>query len=188
MKRRSFFKNSLVEGVDTLAGVNLPLGREALGKANTPFIMKFSPDFGMFAMVAEKASEYQIRWGHDNGFYAWECTFLKGRSLEEQNKISNTLQELGTEFGQFVGTMDFKQVTFAGRDESIRDNVLKEVRDSVEVAKRMNAKFIQNVLGMADPRLPWDFQLANATELLKRIAEIYEPHGLVMVMETMNHK
>ena len=90
--------------------------------------------------------------------------------MEEQNKISNTLQELGTEFCQFVGTMDFKQVTFAGRDESIRDNVLKELRVSVEIAKRMNTKYIHNVLGMADPRLPLDFQLANATELLKRIA------------------
>jgi hydroxypyruvate isomerase len=92
------------------------------------------------------------------------------------------------EFGQFVGTMNFKEVTFAGRDQNIRENVLKEVRDSVEVAKRMNTKFIHNVLGMSDPKLPWDFQMANAIELLKRVADIYEPHGIVMVMETMNHK
>ena len=183
MKRRTFFKNSLVAGAATFAGLSLPLGREAVAKAS-PFNMKFSPDFGLFADVAGKVPEDQIRWGHDNGFHAWECTFLQRHPLEEQNKISNTLQKLGMDFGQFVGTMDFKQVTFAGRDESIRDNVLKEVRASVEVAKRMNTKFIHNVLGMADPRLPWDFQLANA----KRVAEIYEPHGLVMVMETMNHK
>ncbi|WP_339925723.1 TIM barrel protein [uncultured Cyclobacterium sp.] len=187
MKRRIFFKNSLVAGAATFAGLSLPLGREAVAKAS-PFNMKFSPDFGLFAEIAGKAPENQIRWGHDNGFHAWECTFLQRRPLEEQKRISDTLQKLGMEFGQFVGTMDFKQVTFAGRNESIRDNVLKEVKASVEVAKRMNTKFIHNVLGMADPKLPWDFQLANATELLKRIAEIYEPHGLVMVMETMNHK
>ena len=52
----------------------------------------------------------------------------------------------------------------------------------------MNTKFVHNVLGRADPRLPWDFQMANASELLKRVAEIYEPHGIVMVMETMNHR
>jgi hydroxypyruvate isomerase len=58
----------------------------------------------------------------------------------------------------------------------------------VEIAKRMNTKFVHNVLGLADPRLPWDFQTANAIDLLKRIAGIYEPQGLVMVMESMNHK
>jgi hydroxypyruvate isomerase len=30
--------------------------------------------------------------------------------------------------------------------------------------------------------------MANAIDLLKRITEIYEPHGLIMVMESMNHK
>jgi hydroxypyruvate isomerase len=58
----------------------------------------------------------------------------------------------------------------------------------VEIAKRMNTKFVHNVLGMSDKKLPYDFQMANAIELLKRIAEIYEPHGIIMVMESMNHK
>lgn len=31
-----------------------------------------------------------------------------------------------------------------------------------------------------------DFQMANAVELLKRVAEIYETNDLIMVMETMN--
>ena len=30
--------------------------------------------------------------------------------------------------------------------------------------------------------------MGNAIELLKRAAEIYEPHGITMVMESMNHK
>src|SRR5690606_7795570 len=105
-----------------------------------------------------------------------------------QERISNTVQKLGMEFGQFVGTMTFKEVTFAGRDASVRENVLKDVRESVEIAKRMNTRFVHNVLGMAHPSLPYDFQMANAVELLKYIAEIYEPHGIIMVMESMNHK
>ena len=92
------------------------------------------------------------------------------------------------EFGQFVGTMTFEHVTFAGRDDSAREAVLRDIKQSVEIAKRMNTKFVHNVLGMADPKLPYDFQMANAIELLKRIAEIYEPHSIVMVMESMNHK
>jgi hydroxypyruvate isomerase len=84
--------------------------------------------------------------------------------------------------------MNFKEVTFAGRDAAVREAVLKEVRSSVEVAKRMDTRYVHNVLGQGDPKLPRDFQMGNAIELLKRIAEVYEPHGMVMVMESMNWK
>ena len=150
--------------------------------------MKFSPEFGLFEDMAGKDSSDQIKWGFDHGFRAWENTQLRRRPVDEQERISRTIQQLGMEFGQFVGTMSFKEVTFAGRDAAMRDAVLKDVRASVELAKRMNTKFVHNVLGVADPKLPKDFQMANASELLKRVAEIYEPHGIVMVMESMNSK
>jgi hydroxypyruvate isomerase len=190
MKRRTFFKNGLLAGMASLSGAASTMAfstSKPLQEAK-PFNMKFSPEFGIFADVAGEDLADQIRWGHDQGFQAWENTYLKGRPVQEQELISETIQKLGMEFGQFVGTMNFKEVTFAGRDENIRENVLKEVLASVEIAKRMNTKYVHNVLGVADPRLPWDFQMANAIELLKRIAEIYEPHGLIMVMESMNHK
>jgi hydroxypyruvate isomerase len=150
--------------------------------------MKFSPEFGIFSAAAGQDPVDQIKWGYDQGFRAWENTGLKGRSVAEQERISKTLQKLGMEFGQFVGTLTFSDVTFAGRNTALREKVLSDVKASVEIAKRMNTKFIHNVLGVADPKLPWDFQMANAIELLKRIADIYEPHGIIMVMESMNHK
>lgn len=157
-------------------------------KAEKPFRMKFSPEFNIFADAGGKDPVDQIKWGYEHGFRAWESTGLKSRPVAEQEKISKTVQGLGMEFGQFVGTMTFKDVTFAGRDKDLREKVLSEVRASVEIAKRMNTKFIHNVLGLEDPKLPKDFQMVNAVELLKRIAGIYEPHGIIMVMETMNHK
>lgn len=186
MKRRTFVKEGL------LATTALPFtsiaNKTNAGLAEKPFKMKFSPEFGIFADVAGSDPVDQIKWGYDQGFRAWENTGLKNRPVEEQEKISKTVQSLGMEFGQFVGTLTFKDVTFAGRDASLREKVLQDVRASVEIARRMNTKFVHNVLGMADPKLPWDFQMANAIELLKRIAEIYEPHGIIMVMESMNHK
>lgn len=150
--------------------------------------MKFSPDFGLFDDSAGKTSTDQIKWGFDHGFRAWENTMLRRRPVDEQERISRTIQQLGMEFGQFVGTMNFKDVTFAGRDAAAREVVLNEARASVEIAKRMNTKFVHNVLGVTDPKLPGHFQMANAIELLKRLAGIYEPHGIVMVMESMNAK
>lgn len=184
MNRRTFLKNSAIAS----SAIALPLSSASAVAREKPFRMKFSPEFGIFADVAGSDPLDQIRWGYDQGFNAWENTFLKNRPVDEQQKISDTIQKLGMEFGQFVGTLTFENVTFAGRDSSLRESVLKDVRASVDIAKRMNTKFIHNVLGVADPKLPWDFQMANAIELLKKIADIYEPHGLIMVMESMNHK
>lgn len=153
-----------------------------------PFNLKFSPEFGIFSALGGKDPVDQIKWGYDQGFRAWENTGLRSRPKEEQERISKIIRELGMEFGQFVGTMSFSEVTFAGRNTSVRERVLKEVKESVEIAKRMNTRFVHNVLGLSDLALSYDFQMVNAIDLLKRIADIYEPHGIVMVMETMNHK
>jgi hydroxypyruvate isomerase len=190
MKRRTFFKNTCLAGASLLSttpttGIS---AAKALRRENQSFNMKFSPEFGIFADIAGNDPVDQIRWGYEHGFRAWENTMLKNRPTEEQERISKAVQALGMDFGQFVGTLTFEEVTFAGRDTSLREKVLQEVQASVDIAKRMNTKFVHNVLGVADPKLPWDFQMANAIELLKRIADIYEPHGIVMVMESMNHK
>ncbi|HZB11533.1 MAG TPA: TIM barrel protein [Chryseolinea sp.] len=186
MNRRTFVKDGVVPA-SILPFLSFS-ERPSEKSFDNVFKMKFSPEFGIFGDVAGSDPLAQIKWGHDQGFRAWENTGLKNRPAEEQEKISKTVQGLGMEFGQFVGTLTFKDVTFAGRDKDLREKVLQDVRASVDIAKRMNTKFIHNVLGMADPKLPWDFQMANAIELLKRIADIYEPHGIVMVMESMNHK
>jgi hydroxypyruvate isomerase len=181
----------MLTGAAALTAAQAPLAMAGVKEkqfAEPPFRMKFSPDFNIFSSLPGKDVADEIKWGYDQGFRAWENTFLKNRSVEEQERISKTIQQLGMEFGQFVGTYTFEHVTFAGRDAALRGKVLNDVRASVDIAKRMNTKFIHNVLGMADPKLPHDFQMANAIELLKRIAEIYEPHGLVMVMESMNHR
>ena len=190
MERRTFVKNALLTGAASLTGLTTfnTLADNRASQGGGKFNMKFSPEFGIFSELAGKDYVDQIKWGYDQGFRAWENTSLKNRSVEDQERISKSLQQLGMEFGQFVGTLTFKDVTFAGRDTEMRDQVLKDVRASVDIAKRMNTKFIHNVLGMSDPKLPWDFQMANAIELLKRVADIYEPHGMVMVMESMNHK
>ena len=190
MERRTFLLNSLLTGAALIPAPVLPESfakSESAGPAGK-FNMKFSPEFGIFSELAGKDPVDQIKWGYDQGFRAWENTGLKNRPVEEQERISKTIQEKGMEFGQFVGTLTFSEVTFAGRNASLREKVLEDIRASVEIAKRMNTKFIHNVLGVADPKLPWDFQMANAIDLLKRIAEIYEPLGIIMVMESMNHK
>jgi hydroxypyruvate isomerase len=185
MNRRTFVKNSLFAGAAVIGGT---AGFAKTTETAPPFKTKFSPEFSIFKGLAPTDPVDEIKWGYDQGFRAWESTMLKNRSVAEQERISKTVQQLGMQFGQFVGTLTFKDVTFAGRDASLREGVLADVRASVDIAKRMNTTIVHNVLGATDPRLPYDFQMANAIDLLKRIADIYESHGLVMVMESMNHK
>lgn len=189
MNRKEFMRTGLLmgAGLATSGWTGITGSKKGSRENEQAFRMKFSGEFDMFSS-AGKDLEDQLQWGYDHGFRAWESTWLTRRSVEEQERIARKMGRLGMEFGQFVGTMSFRDVVFAGRDEGLRNKTLEEVKASVEIAKRMNTKYIHNVLGKADPNLPWDFQMANAIELLKRVAEIYEPHGLVMVMETMNHK
>src|SRR5690606_2017926 len=167
MKRKDFIQQSLLAGLGIVAGTGKRLAKPEVPGNDQPFNMKFSPDFGLFAEVAGKDPVDQIKWGYDHGFRAWESTFLRRMETAEHERISQAIQRLGMEFGQFVGTMSFKEVTFAGRNEELREQTLQEVRESVEIAKRMNTKYIHNVLGKMDLKLPWDFQMANAIELLK---------------------
>jgi len=190
MKRRAFIGKGLATGTAVALGIpSASFGSHLQSRQEPqPFRMKFSPEFGVFAALAGTDPVEQIHWGYDNGFRAWESTMLKNRPVSEQERISSALAKKGMEFGQFVGTLTFSEVTFAGRDTSARQKVMQDVLNSVEIAKRMNTRYVHNVLGRLDPKLPYDFQMANAIELLKRIAEVYESHGLIMVMEAMNHR
>jgi len=158
MNRQSFIRNSMLASAALMLGTERSATALSSGQTNaSAFRMKFSPEFDIFNELGGKDVIDQIKWGHDNGFRAWENTFLARRPVAEQERISKTVQQLGMEFGQFVGTLNFKDATFASRNKAIRDNVLQEVKASIEIAKRMNTKYIHNVLGMSDPKITLGF-------------------------------
>ena len=111
MKRRTFVQNGIL-AAGAFSFSSPAMGAKTRSAANV-FKTKFSPEFGIFGDVSGSNPLDQIKWGHDQGFRAWENTMLKDRPVEEQEKISKTVQGLGMEFGQFVGTLTFKDVTFA---------------------------------------------------------------------------
>ena len=82
----------------------------------------------------------------------------------------------------------WKNVGFAGDDAAARDGIVEGMREIIDVAKRVRAKYLTVVLGIEDPKLPRDYQTVNAIELLKRCCDVVEPHGLVMVLEPLNRK
>lgn len=155
--------------------------------AKQPFRLKYAPHFGMFKNLAGDDPIDQLRFAADIGFRAWEDNGMKGRTPEMQTRIGEEMARLGMEMGVFVAhTIPWGDSTFATGDPDARENFLKEIRESVDVARRVNARWMTVVPGQYDRKLAWDYQTANVIETLKRAAEILEPHNLTMVLEPLN--
>jgi hydroxypyruvate isomerase len=127
-----------------------------------------------------------MKFAADQGFSAWEDNGMKRHSPEMQEKIGKTLAELGMTMGVFVAHGDFNAKSFVQKNKDARAKVVQDLRDSVEVAKRVNAKWMTVVPDAYDQRLEWGYQTANCVELLRECADVFEPNGLVMVLEPLN--
>jgi hydroxypyruvate isomerase len=123
----------------------------------------------------------------DNGFMALEDNGMMGRPVEMQQKIGDQLAKLGMTMGVFVVDKGGNSANSlaAGKQEYV-DIFLNGCRRAVEVAKRVNAKWMTVVPGDYDRSLPIGIQTANVIEALRRGAEILQPHGLVMVLEPLS--
>jgi hydroxypyruvate isomerase len=78
--------------------------------------------------------------------------------------------------------------TLTSGEKKYVDKFLSEINNSVEVAKRVNAKWITVVPGFVDLRINHNYQTANVLETLKKASDILEPHGIVMVLEPLNFR
>ena len=67
-----------------------------------------------------------------------------------------------------------------------RDEFLSDIKSSVEVAQRVNARWMTVVPGHMALNLREGYQMANVVDTLRMASEILEPYGLVMVLEPLN--
>ncbi len=185
MNRRDFIASTAAA---TAAGSLASSARaSASSSATKPFSMHFAPHFGMFRHHAGDDPVAQLEFAADAGFTAWEDNGMKGRSTEDQSRIANAMERLGIQMGVFVVNPDTAWgPSFSRNDKEDRDKFLAEVRSSVEVAKRVNATWMTVVCGTRHPRIDLGYQTASAIDQLRAAADIFEPHGLVMVLEPLN--
>lgn len=153
------------------------------------FKLKYAPHFGMFKHSAGEDLLDQVQFMYDAGFRAMEDNGMKGREVAMQEKIAAKMAALGMEMGVFVAhNIHWKEPNLTSGNPDKRAEFLAEVKESVEVAKRVNATWMTVVCGHVDLRLNLDFQTANVVESLKQASAILEPHGLVMVLEPLNFR
>lgn len=188
MKRSDFIKSGAA-----LLGGSVLLGNEVNAKesmemnSGKTFQLDYAPHQGMFSATAGKNFIDEIKYMHDLGFRSIEDNGLPGRSVEEQVKVGETLAKLGMRMGVFVVPKggNGANTLAAGKEEHV-DIFLKGVRESIEVAKRVDAKWITVVPGDYQRNLPIGVQTANVVEGLRRGAELLEPHGITMVLEPLS--
>jgi hydroxypyruvate isomerase len=104
-----------------------------------------------------------------------------------QEKIMNELNRLGMDFGPYVLRADSGKQDFVLNSQEVRDMLIAQMKEGVEVSKRTGAKQALIVLGRYDMRLHMDYQTANAIDNLRYCVDIMEPAGVTLVLEPLNH-
>ncbi|CAN5462020.1 hypothetical protein BH10BAC3_BH10BAC3_25430 [soil metagenome] len=190
MQRRKFMHQSLLAGGALIASVPLLAGKERKEQPgdSQPFKLNYAIHDGMFKNHAGGDFVEQIKFAHSMGFRAIEDNGMMGRPVEQQKLIGDTLAKLGMTMGVFVITSDnwhWKTSLTTGKQEWI-DLMIKDCKTAVEVAKRCNAKWMTVVPGNYARSLPTEIQTANVITALRQASAILEPHGLVMVLESLS--
>lgn len=189
MKRSDFVKNTgLILGGSLFAGSSVKASSIEINKEKgKTFKLDYAPHQGMFSASAGKSFLDEIQYMYDLGFRSIEDNGMPGRSVDEQKKAGELLAKLGMRMGVFVVPKggNGANTLAAGKQEHV-DIFLKGCRESVEIAKRVNAKWVTVVPGDYERRLPIGIQTANVIDGLKRGAEIFEPHGITMVLEPLS--
>ena len=186
MKRRNFIKNtSLISG----SLMTLSSGFSNVTYGINKYNLNYAPHFGMFKNIAGNDLIDQLKFMHDQGFMAIEDNGMKGKKIELQNKISSFLVKNNMQMGVFVAhKIHWNKPNLASGDPNTRKEFLKEIKESVEVAKRVNARWMTVVPGHLDLRLNIDYQTQNVIKALRLAADILEPHNLIMVIEPLNFR
>jgi len=196
MERRNFLKNSLLTGAgfasvaqSFASATHSPSSSiNDLANNNKLFNLDYAFHDGMFRQHGGESFTDQIKWAHEQGFRSIEDNGMMARTPEQQKKIGETLAKLGMRMGVFVITTDnwhWKTTLTTGKQEWI-DKMIKDCKDAVEVAKRVNAKWMTLVPGNYDRSLSHEMQTANVITALRKGSEILDKHNLVMVLEPLS--
>lgn len=156
-------------------------------KSAQKFNLKYAPHIGMFVHSGGQSPIDQLHFMADMGFEAFEDNSMRRREISLQKEMAITMEKRALQMGVFVAhTISWQKADLASGNMELREKFLQEIVDSIEVAKRVNAKWMTVVPGHIDPRQNMDYQTSHVIESLKRASEILEPHNLVMVLEPLN--
>lgn len=188
MNRRKFVRNSTIASAGLLsANLNFTNHTNLSNKFN--FNLKYAPHLGMFKHHAGSDPISQLKFMLDQGFTSFEDNNMKNRNIQTQKKIASFMSNNNMEMGVFVAhKIYWKEPNLASGSKEKRIEFLNQIKDSIDVAKRINAKWMTVVPGHLDLKLNMGYQTSNVVESLKMASGILEPHGITMVLEPLNFR
>lgn len=187
MKRRNFVNKTLAAGAGLAVAPSILANSIPASMPEHEFKMMYAPHFGMFKNSAGDDKLDQLQFMHDMGFKALEFNGLMEEPVDFQEKLGQKLQELNMTMGVFVILTGEHWITSLTTGEAkYVDNFVKTCERAVEVASRVNAKWMTVVPGNYDRSKPIGIQTSNVIECLRRGAEVLEPHNLTMVLEPLS--
>ena len=187
MNRRNFIINSAFAST-ALISTNYLFSVDT-DKTKYNFNLNYAPHLGMFTNSAGTDPVDQLKFMYDHGFTAFEDNNMKKRDVNLQNRLADFMSKNNMQMGVFVAhTIHWNEPNLASGNIEKRNQFLDEISQSVEVAKRVNAKWMTVVPGHLDMRLNIAYQTSNVVESLKQACNILEPHGLIMVLEPLNFR
>ena len=189
MDRRKFLSTSGLAASGIALSKGIHLGIQNPSDASYQFNLKYAPHLGMFSNHAGEDVLAQLDFMADQGFRAFEDNGMKNRTVEVQIQMATKMAERGIEMGVFVAhKIYWQEPNLASGKADKREEFLTQIKESVEVAKRVNATWMTVVPGHVDLRQNMAYQTAHVIETLKQASAILEPHGLVMVLEPLNFR
>ena len=188
MKRRNFIQKGALGGSFlALGGLQMFASEFHLEPAKHTFHLNYAPHIGMFKNSAGEDPIDQLNFMADQGFTAFEDNEMRNRPIAMQEKMAQVMQDRGIEMGIFVAhKIYWTEPNLTSGKQEWRDEFLGEIKDSIEVAKRVNAKWITVVPGYVDLGQNKSYQTANVIESLRQASALLEPHGITMVLEPLN--
>lgn len=188
MNRRFFIKNAALTTAAVGVGASCTATKLVESTMHT-YQLKYAPHLGMFKHHAGDDPIDQLKFMADQGFTAFEDNGMKGREVALQEKMAKTMSDLDMTMGVFVAHQIYwNEPNLASGKEEWRTEFLNDIKTSIEVAKRVNAKWMTVVPGHLDLRKDMGYQTANVVASLRRACDLLEPHGIVMVLEPLNFR
>jgi hydroxypyruvate isomerase len=191
MDRKKFLQQGMVAGGSALAAGPVAFGlagsaSSGLGEGE-PFNLTYAPHFGMFRAHAGDDLIDQLTFMSDVGFRGLEDNGLMGRSPDMQERIGTELARLDMQMGVFVIDKGGNGAnSFTAGDPEHTEIFVNACKEAVAVAKRVGATWMTVVPGNVTRELPMGIQTSHVIDTLRRGADIFEPHGLVMVLEPLS--
>jgi len=187
MDRRHFLYSGLATGLAASSRFARAESKASASSGSAKFKLNYASHFGMFRHHAGSDPIDELKFMADEGFRAMEDNGMMERPVELQGKISREMGRLNMTMGVFVGYGEFgKSDLVTHTSKNFHAGLVKRMKQAVEVATRMNARWCTVVPAHINLGLEMDYQTANLIENLKVMAGVCEPAGLVMVLEPLN--